>query len=261
MEILYATAVLGALGIIFGAVLTFAGKKFHVEVDPRVAEVRECLGGANCGACGYAGCDAYAQAVVAGEARPDGCPPGGNSAAQAIAKVMGMDANSIDPKVARVLCQGTIGIAGDRYTYDGYKSCRVASGTAGGPKDCESACIGLGDCVSHCAFGALSIRGGVAHVDEALCKACGTCVAACPRNVIKMVPSSSKVTVRCRNQDNAKTARAACMRACIACGRCAKECKVGAIEVVNNVAIIDPEKCTRCGDCAKVCPCKCITIQ
>ena len=260
-QILYATGVLAVLGVLFGAILTFAGKKFEVEVDPRVTAVRDCLGGANCGACGYAGCDAYAEAVVSGEARPDMCPPGGNDAAQAIAEVMGLNASNIERQVARVMCQGTIGIANDRYTYDGYHSCRVAAGIAGGPKECEFSCIGLGDCIAHCAFGALSMRGGIAYVDEQMCKACGACVGVCPRSVLKMVPVTSTVTVRCNNQDVAKNARAACMRACIACGRCTKTCKEGAITVENNVARIDPEKCTHCGDCVKVCPCKCITLQ
>ena len=252
---------LGALGILFGAILTFAGKKFEVEIDPRVEQVRDCLGGANCRACGYAGCDAYADAVVSGEARPDLSPPGGNEAAQAIAEIMGTDASDIRPMVARVMCQGTIGIANDRYVYDGYQTCRVAAGRSGGPKECEYACIGLGDCVAHCAFGALSMRAGIAYVDEQMCKACGACVDVCPRSILQMVPVSATVTVRCSNQDVAKNARAGCMRACIACGRCEKVCKEGAIVVTDNLAHIDPDKCTRCGDCVKVCPCKCITLQ
>lgn len=261
MTILYATGVLGALGIIFGTILTFAGKAFHVEIDPRVAEVRACLAGVNCGACGYVGCDAYAEAVAKGEAPPTLCAPAGNEAAQEIARIMGVNADQMDKKVARLLCQGTIGIAGDRYTYDGYQSCRVAAGIAGGPKDCEYGCIGLGDCVGHCAFGAMSIRGGVVHIDEALCTACGACVPVCPRNVIELMPIRQKVTVRCLNVDIARHARADCMRACIACKRCVQTCQYDAIHVENNVARIDPEKCTQCGDCIKVCPCKCITMQ
>ena len=257
-EILYAVGVLAALGAIFGVVLTVMDNKFHVEIDPRVEEVRACLGGANCGACGYPGCDAYAQAVVDGDARADACPPGGNAAAQEIARIVGVDADSITPMVATVLCQGTIGTVTDRYIYDGYHSCRVAAGIAGGPKECEQACIGLGDCVAHCAFGAITMRGGIATIDENLCRACGMCVNSCPRNVIKMMPVSAKVSVRCRNCDNAKHARSACLRACIGCGRCTKACENNAIEVRDGVAVIDWEKCVKCGGCAKVCPCKCI---
>lgn len=261
MQIFLAALVLGGLGLVFGALLTAASKAFHVEIDPRVEEVRSYLAGANCGACGYPGCDACAEAVVKGQAKTNCCPPGGAAAAEGIAQVMGVSAEASEPLVARVMCQGTIGIATDRYTYDGYKSCRTAAGIAGGPKECRFACIGLGDCMEHCAFGAISMRGGIAHIDESQCMACGSCVDACPRSVIKMMPLSTKVMVRCRNMDPAKLAYGECMRSCIGCGRCVKTCKYGAIQVVDGFAHIDSEKCTLCGECAKVCPRKCITVQ
>ena len=261
MTILYAGILLGALGIIFGGVLSFASKKFHVEVDERVAQVRECLGGANCGACGYPGCDGFAAAVVAGEAPVNGCAPAGEKGAKAIGKIMGVDAGATEKLVARVLCQGENGIAKERYQYDGYQSCSTAAGLAGGPKDCRFACLGLGDCMDKCAFGAIHMENGIAHIAPEKCTACGACVKACPRSVIKLLPVSSKVIVRCRNSDTARAARAVCMDACIGCGRCKKECQYEAITVENGFARIDPDKCTRCGACAAVCPCKCITID
>lgn len=261
MTILYAGILLGALGIIFGLVLSFANKKFHVEVDERVAKVRECLGGANCGACGYPGCDGFAAAVVKGEAPVNGCAPAGEKGAKAIGKIMGVEAASGEKLVARVLCQGEDGIVKERYQYDGYLSCATASGLAGGPKDCRFACLGLGDCMDKCAFDAIHIENSIAHIDPAKCTACGNCVKACPRGVIKLLPVSANVTVRCRNSDTARAARAVCMDACIGCGRCKKECQYDAITVENGFARIDPAKCTRCGSCAAVCPCKCITIE
>ena len=261
MTILYAGILLGALGVIFGAVLGFANKKFHVEVDERVAQVRECLGGANCGACGYPGCDGFAAAVVKGEAPINGCAPAGEKGVKGIAKIMGVEATSGERMVARVLCQGENGIAKERYEYDGYKSCATASGLAGGPKDCRFACLGLGDCMDKCAFGAIHMENGIAHIDPDKCTACGQCVKACPRSVIKLLPVSSNVIVRCRNSDVARVARAVCMDACIGCGRCKKECQYEAITVENGFARIDPAKCTRCGACAAVCPCKCITVE
>jgi len=252
MTILYAGILLGALGIIFGGVLSFASKKFHVEVDERVAQVRECLGGANCGACGYPGCDGFAGAVVAGEAPVNGCAPAGEKGAKAIGKIMGVDAGATEKLVARVLCQGENGIAKERYQYDGYQSCSTAAGLAGGPKDCRFACLGLGDCMDKCAFGAIHMENGIAHIDPEKCTACGACVKACPRSVIKLLPVSSKVIVRCRNSDTARAARAVCMDACIGCGRCKKECQYEAITVENGFARIDPDKCTRCGACAAV---------
>jgi electron transport complex, RnfABCDGE type, B subunit len=261
MTFLYAGLLLGALGLVFGGMLSFASKKFHVDVDERVAQVRECLGGANCGACGYPGCDGFAAAVVKGEAPITGCAPAGDKGAKAIGKIMGLEAVTGEKLVARVLCQGENGVAKDRYAYDGYQSCATAAGLAGGPKDCRFACLGLGDCQDKCMFGAISMENGIAHVNPDLCTACGACVKACPRGVMKLLPVSSSVIVRCRNSDVARVARAVCMDACIGCGRCKKECQYEAITVENGFARIDPEKCTRCGACAAVCPCKCITVE
>ena len=259
LTILYAVGVLSALGIVFGLILTFAGKKFHVDVDERVEKVRACLGGANCGACGYPGCDGFAEAVVKGEAKPNGCAAAGDKGAKEIAAIMGLEVEKGERMVARVLCQGKSGIAADRYVYDGYHSCAVAAGIAGGPKKCRFSCIGLGDCMDHCAFGAIQMVDGLCQIDEEKCIGCGTCVANCPRGVLKLMPVSQSVIVRCRNSDVAREARAVCMDACIGCGRCTRECQYDAIHVENGFARIDPEKCTRCGACAKVCPCNCIT--
>lgn len=261
ITILYAGLLLGILGLIFGLVLTFASKKFHVDVDERVEQVKACLGGANCGACGYAGCDAFAAAVVEGKAPINGCAPAGEKGIKEIGRIMGQEAPDSEKMVARVLCQGESGVAKDRYAYDGYMSCAIAASLAGGPKECRFACIGLGDCQDKCAFDAITMQNGIAHINPDQCTACGACVKACPRSVIKLMPLSQNVIVRCRNMDTGKNARAVCMDACIGCGRCKKECQYGAIVIENNVAHILPEKCTRCGACAAVCPCNCITIS
>ena len=261
MSILYAGLVLGAIGLIFGLVLTFAAKAFHVDVDERVEQVRECLAGANCGACGYPGCDGFAKAVVEGKAAVTGCAPAGNEGAKKIAAIMGVEAADAERKVARVLCQGVKGEAKEKYAYDGYQSCLAAAGMAGGPKDCRFACLGLGDCAFHCAFGAITLKDGIAVIDPDKCTACGKCVEACPRHVISLLSASQKVIVRCHNTDNAKAARAVCTNACIGCGRCKKECEYDAIIVENNVARIDASKCTACGKCASVCPCNCIVVE
>ena len=178
--------------------------------------------------------------------------------AEAIAAIMGVSAEAEERKVARVICQGDCGVAKERYNYDGYTSCATAAGLAGGPKMCRFACIGLGDCAQACAFGAIKIADGLAHIDEEKCVACGQCANICPRGVIALKPVNETVIVSCRNTDSGREARAACMKACIACGRCTKECPNDAIHVEGGVAKIDEAKCTRCGACAKVCPCKCI---
>jgi ferredoxin len=110
-------------------------------------------------------------------------------------------------------------------------------------------------------FDAMKIENGIVVIDEEKCTSCGMCVKECPRTLIKLLPREAKVTVRCLNQASAKDARAACSKACIACRRCEKACNYDAIHVIDNCAIIDPEKCTLCGECVKVCPTKCITHQ
>ncbi|MEG1560169.1 MAG: RnfABCDGE type electron transport complex subunit B [Clostridia bacterium] len=261
IAILVAVLVLGALGAAFGIILGIAGKKFEVKIDPRISAVRECLGGANCGACGFAGCDAFAEAVVNLKASPNGCPPGGQASAEAIGKILGIDVPVGEPMVARVMCMGTSGIAKKRYEYDGYASCRIATSMAGGPKQCAYSCIGLGDCIDACSFNGISIEDGVAKIDANKCKGCGECVVECPRSAIRLTPRSATVNVRCRNADIGRTAVNVCMKACIGCKRCETACNVGAISVVNGCASIDYDKCTRCGECARVCPRGCITDE
>lgn len=255
IPVLLALGILGVMGLIFGAVLTFADKKLAVETDPRIAKVREALGGANCGACGFAGCDAFAEAVVSGEAKPGGCPA---ASKEAIGEALGITVEETEKMVARVICQGHNGVVKERYEYDGYRSCATAAGVAGGPKMCAYSCIGLGDCMKVCAFGAITMTNGVASIDANRCVACGNCVEQCPRSAIRLIPAETKVLVLCRNSNVGRVARASCMKACIACGRCKKECKYDAIVIENGFARIDEEKCTRCGACAKVCPCGCI---
>lgn len=250
---------LGGIGLVFGAILSFAAKKFAVQTDPRVAQVRQNLGGANCGACGFAGCDQFAEAIVQGEASPNGCPAGGAKTAKAIGEIMGISVDAVDDLVARVLCQGEHGVANDRYEYDGYKSCQMASKLSGGNKLCHYACLGLGDCQSVCKFDAIHIEEGLAQINPAKCTACGMCEKTCPRGVIRLLPRDASVIVRCRNSDTGRVARESCMKACIGCKRCEKACQYGAIHVENGYARIDPDKCVRCGACMDICPCGCIT--
>ncbi len=258
LPIIYAIAALGGLGILFGLVLGLADKKFAVEVDERVQAVRAAVAGANCGACGYAGCDAYAAAVVKGEAPATACTPGGAKTVKAIAAIMGVDAEAAEPLVARVRCQGTCENVSLRYDYSGVQSCRAASGISGGPSACEFGCVGLGDCVAHCAFDAIQIVDGVAVIDDDKCTGCGVCVSTCPRSIIQMLPKDQTVVVMCRNEAIGRIARLQCKTACVGCKRCEKQCPSDSIHVINGVAIIDETTCTRCGACIPVCPMHCI---
>lgn len=258
LPVLYALGILGALGLVFGALLAFAGKKFAVTVDERVEKVRGALGGANCGACGYAGCDAFAAAVVKGEAKANGCPAGGAKTAQAIGEIMGVAVTSSEPVVARVLCNGNCNNVSPRYEYDGLKSCRAAAGMSGGPTQCEFGCVGLGDCIKRCKFGAIELIDGVAVIDPDICTGCGVCAVTCPRGIIKLLPRKNNIVVMCRNKAIGRIARLQCKTACVGCKRCEKQCPSEAIHVVDGVAEIDETKCTQCGACVATCPTHCL---
>ncbi len=254
LPILYAIVALGGLGILFGLVLGLADKKFAVEVDERVSAVRAAVAGANCGACGYAGCDAYAEAVVRGDAKANACTPGGAKTVKAISEIMGVNAETLTPMVARVRCQGNCERVTMRYDYSGVPSCRAVSGISGGPNACEFGCVGFGECLSVCAFGAIQMIDGIAVIDDDKCTGCGMCVDVCPRTIIKMMPKDQTVVVMCRNEAIGRIARLQCKTACVACKRCEKACPTESIKVVKGVAIIDESTCTRCGACVPVCP-------
>lgn len=257
--IIYPTLSLGCLGIIFGVLLGYASKKFAVEVDPKVPLVRDALPGANCGGCGYAGCDALAKAIVEGDAKPNGCPVGGAACAQAIAEIMGITVDVGEKKTAFVMCNGTCDKSKNKYEYYGITDCRDAALIpGGGSKGCSFGCLGLGSCVKACAFDAIHVVNGVAIVDEEKCTSCGMCAAACPKQLIEMVPESKKVRVMCKSFDNGKDVRANCSVGCIGCKMCERACEFDAVHVNNNLAKIDYEKCTQCNACAQKCPTKAI---
>ena len=261
MSILFVGAIVGAVGIIIGLLLGVAGEKFKVEVDEKEVLVRECLPGNNCGGCGYAGCDSLAKAIAAGEAPFNGCPVAGAAGAEAIGKVMGVEAEAGERKVAFVKCAGTCDKANLKYNYYGIQDCRKAAVAPGkGGKTCTYGCMGFGSCVKACQFDAIHVVNGVAVVDKEKCVACGKCIATCPNNLIELIPVSTVSAVQCSSHDKGKDVKAACEVGCIGCKACTKVCEAEAITVDNNLAHIDQEKCTKCGKCAEKCPAKIIRI-
>lgn len=256
-NIIFAVAALSIMGLLFAILLGIAAKAFAVEVDERIPLVRDCLPGANCGGCGYPGCDGLASAIVEGKAPVNGCPVGGAECAQKIASVMGLEASQQEPKVAHVHCSGGCK-AIDKAKYEGLQDCNAAMRVAGGPKECSFGCMGLGSCVSACAFDAIHIVDGKALVDPEKCVSCGKCVTVCPKKLIDIVQKSKKVHVNCTNQEKGAVAMKICEVSCIGCKKCEKSCKFDAIHVENNVAKIDYEKCKNCKMCSKACPRNCI---
>ncbi len=248
--------VLLLLGFIFAIILYIASKVFKVDTDPRIDAINEILPGANCGACGYAGCLAFAEKVVKGEAPIDGCVAGGEKVAELIAKIMGKTVSGKKIKyVARVRCNGGINNSKELFKYQGVMDCRSAALIADGFKQCDYGCLGLGSCVNACPFFAITLNENkIPEVNENKCTGCGKCVEACPKNIIELQPYNKHVYVKCVSHYKGKVVASVCKVGCIACKRCEKVCPVGAIKVIDNVAVIDYEKCIDCGKCADVCP-------
>ena len=258
--IIFSVALISIIALIIGIFLGVSSEIFKVKVDEKVTKVRECLPGNNCGGCGYAGCDALAEAIAKGEAAVNQCPVGGANVAAKISEVMGVVADESVKMVAFVHCDGTCVNANKVYEYNGTKDCRLAASLPNaGEKKCSYACLGYGTCVEACKFDAIHIIDGVAKVDEEKCVACKACINACPMKVIGLVPYKKEHKVVCSNRDKGKMAIDACKVSCIACGMCEKTCKKDAINVVGNLAIMNFDKCDDCGDCATKCPRKCIS--
>ena len=253
-NIIAAIAVLGALGALFGLILSVASKIFEVKKDPREEAILSHLAGANCGGCGYPGCGGCAAAILAGNAPVTACAPAGPDNAAAIAEIMGMAAPTGERQVAFVRCNGGEA-AKKRFEYVGVHDCLSATKIAAGPLDCRFGCLGFGSCVAACKFDAIHVgENGAAVVDKEKCTNCGACREACPRKLIVEVPYSKKVFVNCSNKDKGPAVTKVCANSCIGCGLCQRTCKFDAIHVVNNVAVIDYAKCKGCTMCAKACP-------
>lgn len=253
---------MGGLGAAFALFLSLANRKLRVEEDPRVAEVEAALPGVNCGACGEASCRAFAEAVVAGRQPVNGCRAGGPTTARAVAAVMGVEVEGAVLQKAVVHCGAEESVRQRRGRYTGIRSCTAANLHLGGNTLCRFGCLGYGDCVRACPFGAIEMVNGLPAVSFERCVACGKCVEACPRGLItlEVVSNETNYAVRCRNPEAGRAVRRVCKVGCIGCRRCEKVCPVDAIKVVDNLARIDYEKCQGCGECAEACPTKCITV-
>ena len=259
MDIYIPVLICIGIAALCGVILTLTSHFFGIKEDEKFINIRDCLPGANCGACGYSGCDGYAKALAEGKTdAPNLCVPGGEGASRDIAAILGVEAADVDVKVAYVACNGVCGASKQKFEYVGVKSCKIANMSYNGQKMCNYACLGFGDCASICPQKAISIVDGVARVDRSLCIGCGMCSRICPNGIIRMISDSERVKILCSNHDKGAVTRKACTNGCIGCGKCQKECPSGAIKVEHNLAVIDYDKCTRCGKCASVCPVHCI---
>lgn len=252
MEILLPVIIVGIIGLIAGVGLSLASKFMSVPVNENQEKIRDVLPGANCGACGFSGCDGYAAALAEGKAEPNKCAPGGASCAASIAEILGVEV-SVDPKIAFIACNGNKNITKEKYEYSGMKSCTAASMLHKGPLECQYGCIGFGDCAKACPFGAISLENGKPIVCEDICVGCGKCTTACPKSLISLIPKNHTVTVNCSNRDKGVSVVKNCSVSCIACGMCVKACENGAVKLENNLPVIDANLCTNCGKCKAAC--------
>ncbi|MDO5036085.1 MAG: Fe-S cluster domain-containing protein [Porphyromonas sp.] len=253
-------AFLSVVGASSALLLYFVAKKFHVEEDPRIADVNEALPGANCGGCGFPGCAGFAKACVDADTL-DGlfCTVGGNDTMLKVADILGRTAVTAEPQIAVVRCNGTCEARPKTNTFDGATSCAVAASLYGGETDCSYGCLGMGDCTLVCDFDAIHMNPetGLPEVDQDKCTACGACVKACPKMIIELRrkgPRNMRIFVSCVNKDKGAVAKRACANACIGCSLCLKECKFDAITINDQLSYIDSTKCRLCRKCVPVCP-------
>jgi len=247
--------------LFFGIALASAARKFHVPVNPLVEEVRENLPSANCGACGFAGCQTYAEKVVEDESvSPSLCTPGGKVVAIDISRLTNKAMGEIKEVVAMLRCSGADSVARKQAEYDGIHTCLGANLAFGGAKACKYGCLGLGDCVRVCTFDAMKIGAlGIVEIDYAKCTGCGMCLDVCPKDCLISYPRAYRVALTCQSKGKGKAVKDTCTVGCVQCQACIKECPAKAITIAGGILNIDHATCLAYGPscneiCVTVCP-------
>ena len=256
LQIIIPLALLTGLALVFSIIIAIFSKKFAVEVNPKIELVENLLSGANCGACGYAGCSAFAKALVEGDATLPSCSATSKESKEEIAKILGSD-DIGESTVVIVACNGGNSCQ-NKYSYQGYGDCASVELLAGGSKACPIGCIGMSKCIMECPHHAIELNEGHAMVKQEACVQCGVCISHCPKKLIKRLPSKAIYYIACSSQDRGKEVRSYCKNGCIGCRICVKNCKENALSFENNLPVFDYDKCTACGVCFEKCPAKCI---
>ena len=243
-QILIPILVLGLTGFAFSLLLALLSKKLKVEEDPRAAKILELLPGLNCGACGFSGCRAYAEAVVNGKNVFSGCLPAGDQANKQIAKTLDLTSSiSAHKQTAICHCGAKEGEKKASSRYLGPNTCKAAH-LIGGAIDCAYGCLGFGDCIEVCPVGAITLKQGLIHVDIEKCGGCEKCVQACPRNLFEIVPIEKGLTfynIACANKDTALEVKKVCSKGCISCTLCTRV-EDSPYRMKDNLSAIDYTK-------------------
>ncbi len=233
-------AILGGVGVTFGALIALANARLRVEEDPRLDELSDLLPGANCGACGFAGCRAFAEAALGGTVAPAGCTVMGAAEIDDVASLLGVDAGEAQKRVARLLCAGGSDVALRKADYVGIESCAAAVAVGGGGKACSWGCVGFADCAVACDFDAIIMSPfGLPVVDLELCTACGDCVDACPLDLFTILPADAHLLVQCKNLLEGDAAEGVCSVACNGCTRCVSDAATGLVSMEHGLAVVN----------------------
>ena len=257
--LIISVASLSIIGLIAGLILAYAARKFAVKVDPRIEEVVRTLPGANCGACGFASCQAFAEALVQGKTDLALCKLSPETQRKEIARLLGIEEKKVEDKIAVIRCGAGKELCQTRFEYKGVKTCKAENEVMGGSLSCEQGCLAWGDCIDACPFDAIKRSGNNPPIiDKEKCTGCGKCIAACPRGLITLVPRKQKVYILCNTKDKALETRKNCKVGCTGCKLCIKKCPSQAITMEGRIPIIDAEKCVVSEECIKVCPQKTI---
>jgi Na+-translocating ferredoxin:NAD+ oxidoreductase RNF subunit RnfB len=257
----YAVASVAGLGILLGLGLAFASRLLAVRKDERVEAIEKVLPGSNCGACGFAGCAAYAAEIVGGEVALDMCTVGGGNVAQKIAEIMGQEyeAGEAVKRVTQVHCRGGGESAERAFEYSGVSDCVALHALYGGNRVCKYGCLGLGSCIDVCPVDAIYYDSeGLVWVNKEICISCGQCVKICPTGVMQWLPYEADYLVACSSKDKGGRVRKYCKVGCIACKICEKKSPEGGYKVEDNLSRIDFQASGERREGAEACPTKCI---
>ena len=243
IEIITSVLTLGGFAVFLALVLVLVDRKLFVEEDPRLEVVEQMLPGNNCGACGFPGCRAFSEQLVAGDIPPGACTVSTDEGRAQIARYLGVDVGAREKVVARLACAGGTNVSRNRALYRGASSCRAAAQVGGGGKSCAWGCLGFGDCEDVCTFDAIYMdEHSLPVVVEDLCTACGDCVRVCPKDLFELHPVSHRLWVNCRSLEAGDEVLEDCEVACTGCGRCALDAPGGLIAMENNLPIVDYTK-------------------